>query len=116
MTTVDCVAQIAVQGELGAENDAVLRRIMGHLAQVTGLPLVPATDAAAPKTGEFFADPDGRVGCVKVLLPDLDGVRRVYAALDGQSVMVGADRLLVRVSNDAIDGRSVPGGALRRQH
>ena len=54
VTTVDCVAQIAAQGELGAENDAVLRRIMGHLAQVTGLPLAPATDAAAPKTGEFF--------------------------------------------------------------
>ena len=62
----------------------------------------------------FLADPDGRAGRVRILLPDLESVRRVYAALDGQTVMGGTDRLAIRVQNDAVDGKAVPGGQLRR--
>ena len=87
---------------------------MAHLAQSTGLAIAPATDAAAPRIGDLFADPDGRAGSAKVLLPDLESVRRVYAALDGQTVMAGSDRLAIRVQNDAADGKAVPGGQLRR--
>jgi len=114
ITTADCAASVSVQGELGHEDTAVLQRIMAHLAQSTGLAIAPATDAAAPRIGEFFADPDGRAGSVKVLLPDLESVRRVYAALDGQTVMAGSDRLAIRVQNDAVGGKAVPGGQLRR--
>ena len=63
--------------------------------------------------GGYFVDAD-RPGHVRILLPDLDSVRRVYAALNGRTVAVGIDRVAIRVMNDAIDGQAVPGGHLRR--
>ena len=88
---------------------------MEHLANRTGLALTPAADALAPKLGEYYAEPGGRAGSLKVLLGTLEDVRRVYAALDGRTLEAGEDRLIVKVNNDAIDGRAVPGGRLRRQ-
>ena len=114
VTSADCWAQVAVEGELGAENDAVLTSIMGHVANATKLRIDAATDVSQPKVGEFFPDPDGRPGCLRVLLGSLDDVRSVYEAVQGLTVQVGTDRLRIRVSNDVIDARATPGGAQRR--
>ena len=115
ITSADCVAEVSVAGEIGYEDQAVLGQIMDHLASRTGLALTPAADALAPKLGEYYAEPGGRAGSLKVLLGTLEDARRVYAALDGRTMEAGEDRLIVKVNNDAIDGRAVPGGRLRRQ-
>ena len=113
ITSADCLAVVEVQGELGPENAAVLHHLMEQTAQNTGLAISRAADAQAPALGEYFVDAD-RPGHVRILLPDLDSVRRVYAALNGRTVSVGIDRVAIRVMNDAIDGQAVPGGHLRR--
>ena len=101
-----------MEGELGAEDDAVLTSIMGHVANATKL-RIDAADVSQPKVGEFSPDPDGRPGCLRVLLGSLDDVRSVYEAVQGLTVQVGTDRLRIRVSNDVIDARATPGGAQR---
>jgi len=113
VTSADCLAVVEVQGELGPENAAVLHHLMEQTAQNTGLAISRAADAQAPALGEYFVDAD-RPGHVRILLPDFDSVRRVYAALNGRTLAVGVDRVAIRVMNDAVDGQAVLGGHLRR--
>ena len=108
VTSADCLAVVEVQGELGPENAAVLHHLMEMTAQNTGLVISRAADAQAPARGEYFVD-DDRPGHVRILLPDLDSVRRVYAALNGRTVAVGIDRVAIRVMNDAADAQAARG-------
>ena len=48
-----------------------------------------------------------------VLLASAEDVRRLYTALHGQTVQVGADRVGVVVDNDLVTGQGVPGNGLR---
>ena len=119
VTGADCTALVTIRGDVGHEDAAVAHHLMTHLVTTTGLELRPAANVESPSLGEFFSlaavDPLARPGTVKILLPDLDSVRKVYTALDGQSVRVGNDVLGVRVANDVLDAGTAPGGAQRRR-
>eukprot|EP00959_Pyramimonas_sp_CCMP1952_P156296 3268865-Pyramimonas_sp.AAC.1 len=54
-------------------------------------------------------------GRLRFLLPDLDAVRKVRAALQGQSVRVGSDYVGFRNTNDFLEAEGIPGGATRHQ-
>ena len=118
-SSADLLADIIVQGEVGKEDGEVLRLLMTHLCQVTGLHLTETDYRRAPHTGEYIhlasqdlAVPPGRL---RVLLPDLEAVRKVRAALHGQTLQVGQDRIGIEVTNDYFDSASVPGNGQRRQ-
>jgi len=107
-------------GEVGKEDNEILCRLMHHVVTTTGLQLRPAQDPAMPRVGEFFhvqaAEPTAKPGVMKLLLADLEEVRRVRGALHGQTVKVGSDIIAIRVGNDVVDAGPVPGSELRRQH
>ena len=83
-----------------------MTRLMVHAAGSTGLSLTAAADPDRPKAGEFVhlasRDESAPAGCLRVFLQDVEGVRRLYAALHGQAVRVNGDYIYVRVTNDAM--------------
>jgi hypothetical protein len=91
--------------------------LMQHAIGATGLQLQETDYQRAPKMGEYIhlatqsdSAPPGRV---RVLLASAEDVRRLYNALHGQTVQVGADRVGVVVDNDLVTGQGVPGNGLR---
>jgi len=111
------MADVEVKGEIGKEDGRVLALLMQHAITATGIQLQETDYNRAPKTGEFIhlatqnsSAPPGRL---RVLLSTAEEVRRLYNALHGKTVQVGADRVGVVVENDLIDGKGVPGNGLR---
>ena len=52
-------------------------------------------------------------GKLRLLLESAEAVRKVYAALHCQALLVGQDRVGIEVGNDLVDRQSVPGNAQR---
>ena len=110
---------ISLQGEAGKEDGEVLRQLMAHAATATGLRLQPATSPESPQLGEYehlaSVDPSAPPARMRALLREEADVRRLRAALDGQSIQVGHDYVGLRVANDIIDATSAPGNGNRRR-
>jgi hypothetical protein len=106
-----------VLGEVGREDGQVLALLMQHVTNATGITIAETDYARAPRTGEYIhlasQDATAQPGKLRLLLASAEEVRRVYNALDGQTLRVGNDRVGIKVSNDLIDGRRVPGNGLR---
>ena len=123
-TLMDTIAVVAVQGELGHQDLNVMLILMRHVVSSTGLSLAAAVDAERPRAGEYIhlasRDPLAPPGRMRVFLNSLEEVRRLYAALHGQSVLVNGDFVAVTVANDAValerasgnDPRASPQGAV----
>ena len=90
---------------------------MAHVIGATGLQLKETNYQEDPKIGEFihFASKDSTAppGKLRLLLASDEDVRKVYAALHGQTIMVGRDRVGIVVGNDLVDSRAVPGNGQR---
>ena len=119
MATYDYSATVTLPGEVGKEDGEVLNKLMAHAVAANGLQLQQAQDAQAPSFGEYLhlasVDPTARPGTMKVLLRDPEEVRKLYNALDGQTVQVGMDLVGVRVANDLMEVLPVPGNENRRR-
>ena len=90
---------------------------MDHLGTTTGLDLKETDYSREPRVGEFIhlaskdsAAPPGRM---RLLLRDAEAVRKVYAALHGQSVQVGQDMVGIEVCNDVVAAAGVAGNGQR---
>ena len=109
----DFVADIIAVGEVGREDGEVLRYIMSHVCSATGLAIRESSYLAPPAVNEYVhlartdtAAPPGRL---RLYLSSLEEVRRVRAALHGQSVRVGADLVAFRVACDPLDAEGLRG-------
>ena len=118
-STWDFVAEVAVKGEIGREDAAVLRKIMDHACNATGCSVMEAGNGNSPKLGEFVhlasVDPAAPPGRLRLFLRSEDEVRKFYAALHGQTVQVGQDLVAIEISNDIINAASLLGNAPRRR-
>ena len=103
---MDKVADIIVKGELGKEDASVLKRILDHACNVTGLDIKEAVDPNQPKTGEYVhlasRDAGAPAGRLRVLLKGVDEVRKVFVALRGQAIKVNEDSIGIEVVNDVM--------------
>ena len=113
----DFLTDVSILGEVGREDGAVVRRLMDHLIQTAGLQLQETDYAREARLGEYIhlatqdaMHPPGRV---RLLLGSRDDVRKVYAALDGQTLQVGQDLVGIAVSNDVEEARGLPGNGRR---
>ncbi|CAK0847085.1 unnamed protein product, partial [Prorocentrum cordatum] len=99
----DHIADIQVQGEVGQEDGDVLRRIFMHACSATGLALAETAQDAVPKPG----------GRLRILLSSTAEVRKVHAALHGQTVRAGTYNVVVEVMNAQMHLGSLPGNGRR---
>ena len=103
---MDKVADIIVKGELGKEDASILKRILDHTCNATGLDIKEAIDPNQPKTGEYVhlasRDAGAPAGRLRVLLKSVDEVRKVFVALHGQAIMVNNDSIGIEVVNDVM--------------
>eukprot|EP00959_Pyramimonas_sp_CCMP1952_P020950 441830-Pyramimonas_sp.AAC.1 len=80
---------------------------MQHVIQATGLQLTECNYTSPPEPGQFqhlaTADPSAPPGRVRAFLASLEDVRRVYAALQGQTVKIGIDTVAIEVTSDIVD-------------
>jgi hypothetical protein len=110
-------ADVAILGEVGKEDGQVLALLMQHVINATGLNLKETDYQRAPVAGEYIhlatQNPTAEPGKLRVMLASAEEVRRVYNALDGQTLQVGNDRVGIKVSNDLVDGQRVPGNEQR---
>ena len=60
-------------------------------------------------------DPAFPPGRLRLFHPDMESVRKLRAALHGQSVQVGSDLIGFRITNDRLDAEGLPGGASQRE-
>ena len=113
----DHIADIRVKGEVGREDGEVLRRIISHACSTTGLALSETAPDAVPKVGEFYhlasRDQYAPPGCLRLLLRSADEVRKVHAALHGQTVRVGTDRVAIEILNTPMQLGPLPGNGRR---
>ncbi len=110
-------AEVEVMGEIGREDGQVMNLLMTHVVNLTGIQLVETDYGRDPKAGEFIhlatQDSTAKPGMLRVILKSSDEVRKLFNALDGQTVQVGQDKLGVRVLNDLVQGCQVPGNEKR---
>ena len=118
-TMQDYIAEVSMLGEIGKEDGQVIRALMQHATQAVGIQLVETSYSGIPKIGEFVhlasQDPSAPPGKIKVFLSSLDDVRKLYGALHGQSIVVGADRVGIIVGNNILDSLNAPGGGMRNR-
>ena len=110
---LDFVTDVTLKGEVGREDGVVVRLLMQHLVQSVGLQVVETDYGRDPKIGEFIRlaskDTTAPAGRVRLLLASRDEVRKVFAALHGQTIQVGQDYVGIEVANDAEDAQRRPG-------
>lgn len=111
------MADVEIRGEVGKEDAQVMSLLMQHAISVTGLQLQETDYGRAPRIGEYIhlaiQNSSAPPGKLRVLLSSGEEIRRLYNALHGQTVQVGADKVGVVVGNDLLDGQCVPGNGLR---
>jgi len=114
---VDYITDVKVLGEIGREDAEILRRIMEHACTATGISVKEAGLEAAPKVGEFYhiasRDQSSPPGCLRILLRDREEVRKIHAALHGQTIQVGSDAVAMAVQNAALQLETSPGNGRR---
>ena len=92
---------------------------MQHVLGATGLRLVECDYSAPPRMGQFqhlaTLDPSAPPGRVRAYLSSMGEVRKLFAALQGQTIKVGLDVVGIEVSSDIIDAENAPGGGRRKQ-
>ena len=80
---------------------------MQHVVQHTGLSFTRAADLEHPRAGEYThcqvrtgASPSG---LLRVLAKNQEDIRKIYAALHGQSILVGHEHVVLEVRNDLVE-------------
>ena len=116
-TSLDHIAELAIKGEVGREDGEVLKLLITHLSSATGIALVEADPARGLREVSYVhlasQDPSAPPGRLRMLLRDADEVRRVYAALHGQTIQVGQDTIAIEITNDLYEAARLPGNAQR---
>ena len=111
------LTEVSIHGEIGREDGQVVALLMNHAIRATGIALKETDYSRAPKPGEYIhlSSQDSQLppGRIRVLLESSDEIRRLYNALNGQTIQVGDSRVGIEVANDLIAGQSVPGGSMR---
>ena len=96
----------------------MLKLVMQHVCSQTGLSIVETDYSREPRTGEYVhmarKDISAPPGRLQLRLASLEEVRKVKAALHGQTVQVGTDLIGFKIANDRLDAEGIPGGALRQ--
>ena len=107
-----------MQGSLGYDPKTVVQALMRVVSERIGIQLADAS-LAGPASSSTWAwaaaqDPSAPPGRVRLLLPDVDAVTRLRAAVHGRAVQIGADLISIEVLNDLIDHvGQMPGNAGR---
>ena len=116
-STSDLTAEVRIRGEVGHDDTAILDKLMSHVCGATGLQFQRAADIDNPRAGEYIhcVSPAIPAGTLKVLARAPDDIRRLYAALHGQSILVGADHVAIEVINDLINIQAGTGEDSRAQ-
>ena len=109
--------------DVGPEDAPVMRQLLTHLGASTPVVLQESPPSRAPRQGEWThlrsRDASAAPGRARLYLASQDEVDRVYQALHGQIIQIGADRIFISVTNDATDmqrpgnGRRAAGAANR---
>jgi hypothetical protein len=109
----DYFTDVAILGEVGREDGEVIKALMNHLVNATGLTLKETSYQGNPRLGEYIhlatTDPSALPGKVRILLSSKQEVEKVYATLQGQTIQVGRDKVGISVCNDIIDGAAISG-------
>jgi hypothetical protein len=109
----DYFTDVAILGEVGREDGEVIKALMNHLVNATGLVLKETSYQGNPQLGEYIhlatTDPSAPPGKVRILLSSKQEVEKVYATLQGQTIQVGRDQVGISVCNDIIDGAAISG-------
>ena len=91
--------------------------VLAHAIGTTGLQLTETAVDATPKPGEFYhlasRDEHAPPGRLRLLLRDAEEVRKLHAALHGQTVQVRSERVAIEVANSALARESLPGNGGR---
>ena len=113
----DLIAEVRIRGEVGHDDTAILDQLRSHVCGATGLQFQLAADADNPRAGEYIhvVHPAVQAGTLKVLARVPDDIRRLYAALHGQSIRVGADHVAIEVINDLVNIQARTGEDPRAQ-
>ena len=113
----DFVTELRVNGEAGRRDRAIFDGLMAHLTQSVGLQLRAFSDDARQDTGVWkhlaSYDDSAPPGRARLYLSSREEVQRVYGALHGQLVQVGADWLAVTVHNDLREAAPLGGNGDR---
>ena len=103
----DFITEVNVNGEIGiAEKDAI-DELVKHVCAQTGIQLKAhsTNDKVAMGTWKHLAsyDPAAPPGRARLYLGSQEEVRKIYSALHGQILQVGADSLSITVHNDYLE-------------
>ena len=117
------VTDISINRDLGPDERDVMRQLMNHLGINNHLNVKETPDDRAPEQGEWVhlraRDTAAAAGRARLYLASQSEVDWVFAALHGQVLAVGADRIGITITNDLNDqpkagnGRRVAGAAAR---
>ena len=92
----------------------MLDRLVQHAAQHTGLIIARAADPDHPRAGEYvhvpIRTPASPSGSVRVMVKSQEEIRKIYAALHGQSILVGHEQVVMEVRNDLVEVQIQRGG------
>ena len=115
---VDFITEIRVNGEMGMHEKNTMDTLIQHLSFATGLNLTAHVDNAKTTAGTWkhlaSYDPAAPQGRSRLYLESKEEVRKVYEALHGQLLQVGADCISVTVHNDMIEASPLTGNGGRR--
>ena len=113
----DFLTDVSSLGEVGREGGAVVRRQRDHLIQTADLQLQDTDYGREARLRDYVhlatqdaMHPPGRV---RLLLGSRDDARKVYAALDGQTLRVGQDLVGIAVSNGMEEALGLLGNGRR---
>ena len=107
------VAEVVAMGQIGREDQEIITLLMRHVIQATGLELRETDYTRPQEVGEFANLARGgaaRPGRIRILVPNMEGVRKIDAALRGQHVAVGGQAVSFRVVSDGLDAALLRAG------
>ena len=103
----DFITEINVNGEIGISDKETIDELVKHVCAQTGIQLKAhsTNDKVAMGTWKHLAsyDPAAPPGRARLYLGSQEEVRKIYSALHGQILQVGADSLSITVHNDYLE-------------